>query len=268
MKGGGGRKSRHESEPLDGQAPTSDAAQCLLAARDERSPIGKIQETEGKGPSSGHLISSAVLPGAVGESDPPRGDTERARSDGVGDDKLTTRSSADDTKQCLTVLPETTHVSGVTAKKRASLLPVLGFGVELDRTSGKVRAALVSEWPGIVSLHDVLEGKAGGIGGASQEDLVRWTRQVAEGLVQACSRSDVGGGGATALRVSSRNVFLFRRPKDILLGDGAELLDAKVSEQRHERARHIALQQASLTSSERGAKVTALAGTSPQGAMA
>lgn len=133
--------------------------------------------------------------------------------------------------QVLSCPPEATPVSRNARRKRSPLLQTLGFSVELDRSSGTARVALVSEWPGVGSLHDLLRRKAGGVSASSQENLLRWTRQVAEGLVQTCGNSSSGGGGVgggAALRVSAQNVYLFRRPKDDFQDDRTVVLDAKV----------------------------------------
>lgn len=142
-----------------------------------------------------------------------------------------------DMLQVLSFPPEATPGSQTTRRRaRTPLLQVLGFSAQLDRPSGTACVALVSEWPGVGSLHDFLRRKAGSVSASSQENLIRWTRQVAEGLVQTCgSFCDYGGGGVgrrgrAALRVSARNVFLVRRPKYDFQDERTVVLDAKVSE--------------------------------------
>lgn len=144
-------------------------------------------------------------------------------------------TQGDGMAQVLASLPESTRVSRRSQQgKRNPILKVLGFAVDLDNSSKTARAALVAEWPGIGSLHDVLQGKAVGVGGVLQEDLLRWTRQAAEALVQISrySRSSLSGGHssvAPTLRFCARNIYLFARPKDNLLSEGgAEILDARV----------------------------------------
>lgn len=114
--------------------------------------------------------------------------------------------------------------------RRHSLLRVLGFAAEFNPSSRQASVALIGEWPGVGSLHDLLEGETGMPRRASQEDMLRWTRQAAEGLVHCCADSSGcnGTGGGLLMRISTRNVFLFPRPKDDLTYTAAEVLDAKV----------------------------------------
>lgn len=127
-------------------------------------------------------------------------------------------------------LPEDAPTGGTT-RKHSSLLRVLGFAAELDPSSRTASVAIVAEWPGIGSVHDFLTGRAG-IRGASQEDLLRWTRQAVEGLVRVNSGSCDGGDGvAGVLRISTRSIYLFVRPKEDC-EDGGDVLDVRVRECR------------------------------------
>lgn len=100
------------------------------------------------------------------------------------------------------------------------LLGVLGFGIQLDMldpSNKTVSLALIAEWPGIGSLHDLLSGRISGAKrAASQEELVRWTRQAAEALVQICRAKRSRNPGDTlqrmvnSPRLCARNTFLFR----------------------------------------------------------
>lgn len=125
-----------------------------------------------------------------------------------------------------TSVPEDTPVPVSPPSEGSSPVQVLGFAVGIMGSS-KVNVALVSEWPGIGSLHDLLSGKIQLAVGASQEDLVRWTRQAAEGLVHI-SRRDLGGSVCKpALNLCTRNSFLFLRPRDDFQ-EGADTLDVRV----------------------------------------
>lgn len=135
-------------------------------------------------------------------------------------------SSAEATTARPSSLPDDTPTLGSTPSTRSSPVQVLGFSVGVVDSS-TVNVALVSEWPGIGSLHDLLSGKIQLAPGASQEDLLRWTRQVAEGLVHI-SRRDVGGGLCkAALNVCTSNAFLFLRPRDGI-HEGTDTLDVRV----------------------------------------
>lgn len=123
-------------------------------------------------------------------------------------------------------VPEDTLILGSTPSARSSPVQVLGFAVEVVDSS-KANVALVAEWPGIGSLHDLLSGKINLARGACQEDLVRWTRQLAEGLVHV-SHGDLGGSGSEAsLNVCTRNAFLFLRPRDEFQ-EGPDTVDVRV----------------------------------------
>lgn len=132
------------------------------------------------------------------------------------------------TSEASTSLPEDILAQGCTPDNGSSPLRMLGFAAKLDPSSRKASVALVSEWPGIGSLHDMLSGKVQIEHRASQEDLLRWTRQVAESLFHAnrSGSSDRCGDGMS-LRMSTRNVYLFRRPRDELQ-EGADVLDVRV----------------------------------------
>lgn len=110
-------------------------------------------------------------------------------------------------------------------KRRGSpiLLEVLGFAAEWDSSLRQGCVALIGEWPGIGSLQDLLEGRTA-IRRASQEDLIRWTRQVAEGLMRVCGSA----GAGSLLRLSTRNVYLLPRTKTEFSLGSAEVLDARV----------------------------------------
>ena len=184
-------------------------------------PARRDCENNGEAPSAGTHSSTGVSPRISKEDNDARRGTDGTRSDG------------NDTLQILSFPPEPTPGSRNTRRERSSLLQIVGFSVEPDRSSGTARMALVSEWPGVGSLHDLLGRKAGSVSASSQENLLRWTRQVAEGLVQTCGNSSCGGGGGggvagATLRVSARNVYLFRRPKDDFQDDRTVILDAKV----------------------------------------
>lgn len=180
-------------------------------------------ESNGEAPFPGTHNFTRVPQRTSKEDNDARRDTDDTRSD---------NNYGNDTLQVLSFPPEPTLGSRNTRRKRNSLLQVHGFSVELDRLSGSAHVALVSEWPGVGSLHDLLGRKAGGVSASSQENLIRWTRQVAEGLVQTCGNSSCGGGGGggagTPLRVSAQNVYLIRRSKDDFQDDRMVILDAKV----------------------------------------
>lgn len=140
----------------------------------------------------------------------------------------------DDTTRVSSLPPEIddSRATAPSKKRRGSpMLEVLGFAADWDLSLRQGCVALIGEWPGIGSLQDLLEGKIG-MRRASQEDLIRWTRQVAEGLVRVCGSDGiarVAGAGATwLLRVSTRNVYLFPRPKSEFSLGSAEFLDARV----------------------------------------
>ncbi|CAM9821749.1 unnamed protein product, partial [Scytosiphon promiscuus] len=137
-------------------------------------------------------------------------------------------TSADITPQNLSSFPEATNVPGRPPCKRSSPVGVLGFAVGLDSSLRKARAALVAEWPGVGSLQDLFSGNIQVVGGASQEDLLRWTRQIAEGLVQQSCSGSGSVGEELMPRVSSRTAYLFPRPVDELQ-QGAGMLDARLA---------------------------------------
>lgn len=129
-------------------------------------------------------------------------------------------------------LPEDTSVPGRTPSDRSCPVRVLGFAVELDSSSRQARVALIAEWPGIGSLQDLLSGNVQVAGGASQEDLLRWTRQIAEGLVHANWGGSDGADKESAPRVSTTTAYLFQRPMDEFQ-QGASMLDVRVRYRRH-----------------------------------
>lgn len=157
-----------------------------------------------------------------------------AQSEGAG-------SSATSRTDRTTLLGDNSE-GGRATTGRNSLLRVLGFSVEVEHQSGDACVTLISEWPGMGSIHDLLIGKATGVQGSTQRDLLRWTRQAAEDLVIACSCSGGGIGGRVVgtrspFRISSRNAYLFRRPMDSFQSDGAEVLDIRVRTLRIESRR-------------------------------
>lgn len=117
--------------------------------------------------------------------------------------------------------------AGSILSKRTSPVRVLGFSVEMADSS-RVNVALIAEWPGIGSLHDLLSGKALVAQGVSQEDLLRWSRQIAEGLVHVSRRGLGGGVNRATPTLSTKNVFLFPRPLDEFQ-KGVNMLDVRVS---------------------------------------
>lgn len=114
------------------------------------------------------------------------------------------------------------------------LLEVLGFAAEWDSSSRQGCVAVIGEWPGIGSLQDLLEGKTN-VQRASQEDLIRWTRQAAQGLIRVCDRDrdGVANSRELSLRISTRNIYLCPRPKDELASPASgEVLDARVRDDK------------------------------------
>lgn len=108
-------------------------------------------------------------------------------------------------------------------KKQPRLLRMFGFATECDPSSRLACVAVIGEWPGIGSLCDLLEGKTG-ICRVSQEDLLKWTRQVAQCLLsvrRAC------GAVIDQLQISTRNVYLFPTTDDNIFTD-ANMLHARV----------------------------------------
>lgn len=107
-------------------------------------------------------------------------------------------------------------------------LRVLGVAATCDPSSKLACVALVCEWIGIGSLSDLLEGKTG-ILRASQEDLLRWTRQVAQGLVLA-NEADGDTSSDQLQMISTRNIYLFPRCSGVESAAAldAQQLDAKV----------------------------------------
>lgn len=157
--------------------------------------------------------------------DDPRGGAQSGND--VQSDNTKARSTATDaTATGMSSMPEDTLILASTPSTRSSPVQVLGFAVGIV-SSSKVKVALISEWPGIGSLHNLLSGKIQLARCASQEDLVRWTRQVAEGLVHI-SRRDPGDGASKAtLHMCTRNVFLFLRPRDDFQ-EGPDTVDVRV----------------------------------------
>lgn len=158
----------------------------------------------------------------AGKSNPARVDAIGAPPDNFSHMHSSTNKGDD-----MVVYPKETPVTDNYLTKRKSLLRVYGCAAELDCFSRKANLALIAEWPGIGSLHDFLEGKTSSGQCSSQEDLVRWTRQAAEGLVQAQNRL-VKGGDKPGLGLSTRNTYLFKRPKDEFQDNGREVFDVKV----------------------------------------
>lgn len=154
-------------------------------------------------------------PGREGQGDDAQPGNAKARS--TPTEATTAKTSS---------VPADTPILGSTPSSRSSPVQVLGFAVGIADSS-KVNVALVSEWPGIGSLHDLLSGKLQIARGACQEDLLRWTRQVAEGLVHVSRRHLGGGVCKAALNVCTRNAFLFLRPRDEFQED-TDTLDVRV----------------------------------------
>lgn len=115
-----------------------------------------------------------------------------------------------------------------TLSTRTSPVRVLGFSVgAMD--SSRVSVALIAEWPGVGSLHDLLTRKVIVAQGVSQEDLLRWSRQIAESLENVSRRGLGGRFSRAAPTVSSKNTYLFPRPRDEFQEEGADMLDVRVS---------------------------------------
>lgn len=124
--------------------------------------------------------------------------------------------------------------------QRSCLLGVLGFGIQLDKldpSNKTVSVALIAEWPGIGSIHDLLSGRISGAKRAvSQEELVRWTRQAAGALVQICRTKRSRNPGDTlqrtvnSPRLCARNAFLFPGVKEGFQGaEDADMFNVRVS---------------------------------------
>lgn len=182
-------------------------------------------------PSSDNTPSIVVPQGRKDQTDPsPRGaGVGTSPNADMAEKKPTTnaREKCGD-NQVLPALPEDRGMSGRISNTRGSLLlQVLGFAVELECSTMKARTALVAEWPGVGSLYELLNGKIDGVQLSSQQDLLKWTRQAAEGLVQACSACSLHGGG-TELRLSTRNAYLFQRPADEFQSNGTAVFDVRV----------------------------------------
>lgn len=180
-----------------------------------------IQPAEGS--SSNTAVDTPAAPQPASTSGAGRDDP---RNDAQSDSTKARSSPTDATAAVTSSVPDDTLNLGSTPSTRSSPLQVLGFAVGMVDSS-KVSVALVSEWPGIGSLHDLLSGKIQLARGASQEDLVRWTRQVAEGLVHVSRRDPGGGVSEGALHVCSRNAFLFLRPRDEFQ-EGPDTVDVRV----------------------------------------
>ncbi|CAM9469092.1 unnamed protein product, partial [Ectocarpus sp. 12 AP-2014] len=219
------REARHKSpEPPDCQVPASVDQQRFL-----ETPVNVVpgdcrnQEVQGQG-------LSPTVPQTVEADGAYRGAIGGTQSDSAEIGGSATRDGpAGLTSEALVSLPEDTLAQGCTQDNRSSPLRMLGFATKLDSSLREASVALVSEWPGIGSLHDLLSGNVQLEPRASQEDLLRWTRQVAESLLHA-SRSGCsdGCGDGMSLRISTRNVYLFRRPQDELQ-EGADMFDVRVA---------------------------------------
>lgn len=205
---------------FDGKNNPTAPVEGVSAAAQEKGGYGEVKT------SSDTVQSAAVVPQTVSTGNPDLSDAGNSQSENTKAGATTPTTSACITSKILNYLPEDTPVPGSAPSKRNSLVRVLGYAVELDSSSEKASVALVAEWPGIGSLYSLLAGKFQVAHGIYQEDLLRWTRQIAEGLTHM-NRGRVGCGGGAALRISTRNAYLFPRPSNDFL-DSNNVLDVRV----------------------------------------
>lgn len=226
-----GHEGRNPLEPTEDQTRVAPAVdkKCALTAPVEGVPAASQgQGTHGEEESSSNTAGiAAVIPemrrpeglGASGAGNSQSDDTKTR-----GTNRASTSGSL--TPKVLSSLPEDIPVPSSAPNKRSSPVRVLGYAIELGPLSEKASVALVAEWPGIGSLYNLLEGKIQVAHGTLQEDLLRWTRQIAEGLMHM-SRGRGGCDGRSTLRISTRNVYLFPRPSNEFQ-DGDDVLDVRV----------------------------------------
>lgn len=217
-----GVSSHEDGNPLD---PVVDKKDAPTASVEGVPTASQGQVTHGEEQSSSNTARIAAV---IQETVPPDGSgLSGAANSQSGDTKTIGPSTpASITPKISSSLPEDIPVPGSAPSKRSSPVWVLGYAVELDSLSQKASVALVAEWPGIGSLHNLLEGKIQVAHGTFQEDLLRWTRQIAEGLMQMSIGCGGCDGGAT-LRISTRNAYLFPRPSNEFQG-GDVVLDVRV----------------------------------------
>lgn len=230
-----GASSHKDRKPLEPTKDQSRPASSLNRNYAFMTPVegvpaaaiqGQGTREEGQ-PFSDTTQTTAVVPQTEPTEGPGLSDAGNSLLDNIkAGDTTATTIPASNTPKVFNSIPEDTPMPGSTLSKRSPFVQVLGYAVELDSASDKASVALVAEWPGIGSLHNLLAGKVQVAQRTFQEDLLRWTRQIAEALAQM-STGRCGRGGRAALTVSTRNAYLFPRPWHELR-DGDDVLDVKV----------------------------------------
>lgn len=225
---------RKSLKPVEGQGPIEGQASASSnGVKDSTISANFVPAGQGRGTQEdGHPHAK---PRKLTTSSPDHVATRNVPPEGL---KTVDAAPTDAISSIVNSLQEDMPDPGITQSKRSSPVRVLGFAVELDSSLRKARAALIAEWPGVGSLQDLISGKIQDTGGGSQEDLLRWTRQIAEGLTHTSSGGSNTAGKGSAPRVSTRTAYLFQRPVDEFQ-QGAGMLDVRVRCRRQSKTKAV-----------------------------